>query len=138
MDTLMDTADSNQQRALQYVKDVEVGVAEDVLAAHYDPDAVQLEHPNRLVTQGARRGVPELLEGSRRGKQVVANQRYEVLTSVAQGDTVALEVNWSATLKVPVGSLKPGDTMRAAFALFLTYKDGRIISQRNFDCFEPF
>lgn len=58
--------------------------------------------------------------------------------AVASGNAVALEVDWSATLRVPVGSLAAGDTMRASFGVFLEYRDGKICAQRNYDCFEPF
>lgn len=32
----------------------------------------------------------------------------------------------------------PHDVMRASLAMFITLRDGRIASQRNYDCFEPF
>ena len=47
-------------------------------------------------------------------------------------------MDWSATLKVPVGSLPAGGTLRASFGVFLTFREGRILSQHNYDCFEPF
>jgi hypothetical protein len=40
--------------------------------------------------------------------------------------------------QVPIGKLVPGDTMRAEFGVFLSFRDDRICSQRNYDCFEPF
>jgi ketosteroid isomerase-like protein len=51
---------------------------------------------------------------------------------------VALEVRWSGTLAVPVGSFPAGGEMRARFAVFLDFRDGKIVAQRNYDCFEPF
>jgi ketosteroid isomerase-like protein len=41
-------------------------------------------------------------------------------------------------LGVPVGALTPGAEMRAHFAVFLDFRDGKIVRQRNYDCFEPF
>ena len=57
---------------------------------------------------------------------------------IEQGDQVAVEVIWTATLAVAVGTLAVGDAMRAHFGVFLTWRDGKIISQRNYDCFDPF
>jgi hypothetical protein len=37
-----------------------------------------------------------------------------------------------------IGQLQPGQEMRAHFAVFLEFRDGRIRRQRNYDCFEPF
>ena len=57
---------------------------------------------------------------------------------VASGQEVALEVLWVGVLAVDVGSLAIGDEMRANFGVFLTFRDGLIVRQRNYDCFEPF
>jgi len=51
---------------------------------------------------------------------------------------LVLEVTWRGRLAVPVGSLKPGDEMRARFAVIFEFRDGRIFRQRNYDCFDPF
>ena len=56
---------------------------------------------NRLVPNGARRGLKELREASERGRKVMTAQRYEVLNAITSGDTVALEVRWTGTLAVP-------------------------------------
>lgn len=55
----------------------------------------------------------------------------------ASCDTVALEVDWSARLRLAIASLAAGDEMRAAFAVFIPLRDGRIAKQHNYDCFEP-
>ena len=39
---------------------------------------------------------------------------------------------------VPVGSLPAGGHMRARFAVFIELRDGKIASQRNYDCFDPY
>lgn len=54
------------------------------------------------------------------------------------GDTVILECLWVGTLGVPIGALGVGGEMRAHFAVFLEFRDGKIVRQRNYDCFEPF
>ena len=35
-------------------------------------------------------------------------------------------------------SLAAGQDMRVSSAMFLELRDGRIVAQRNYDCFEPF
>ena len=66
------------------------------------------------------------------------SQRYDVQAAFATGDTVILEVIWAGRLSVPIGKLGVGDEMRARFAVFLEFADGKIRRQRNYDCFEPF
>ncbi|HKB34942.1 MAG TPA: nuclear transport factor 2 family protein, partial [Gemmataceae bacterium] len=78
-----------------------------------------------------------LLEAGERGKKAMRSQRYEILGAVAGGDTVALEVRWTGTLAVPLGSLPAGGEMRARFAMFFEFKGGKIWRVRNYDCFEP-
>jgi ketosteroid isomerase-like protein len=129
---------TNLDTARRYIRALEDGATGEALAIFFHPEVVQREYPNRLVPTGATRDLRALLEGAERGQKVMSAQRYEVRHAVEQGDTVALEVDWSGTLQVPVGALPAGGTMRASFAVFLTFRDGRILSQRNYDCFEPF
>jgi hypothetical protein len=51
---------------------------------------------------------------------------------------VAVEVTWTAELKVPLGRLRAGDVMTAHSGMFFRIAGGRIAEQHNFDCFEPF
>ncbi|MFY0569829.1 nuclear transport factor 2 family protein [Archangium lansingense] len=129
---------TNLDIARRYLRAIEQGATGEALAAFFHPEVTQQEYPNRLVPTGATRDLRALLEGAERGQKAVGSQRYEVRHTVAEGDHVALEVDWSATLKVPVGKLPAGGTMRATLAMFITFRDGLIVSQHNYDCFEPF
>jgi ketosteroid isomerase-like protein len=126
------------QIAKAYLRAIQEGEPFEVLSSFFAPDCVQEEFPNRLVPNGARRNLDDLRVAALRGNKVVERQRYEVLHSVAQDAFVALEVHWSARLLVPFGSLKAGDTLKARFAIFLSFQDGLIVRQHNYDCFDPF
>jgi ketosteroid isomerase-like protein len=121
----------------RYFAALEAGATGEVLAAFYAPEVVQEEFPNRLTPQGARRDLTAILDAAARGQRVMASQRYEILHAVADGDRVAVEFRWSGTLAVAVASLAAGAAMRGRFACFLEFRDGRIVAQRNYDCFEP-
>jgi ketosteroid isomerase-like protein len=109
-----------------------------VLAAFYDRDVVQEEFPNAFLPEGARRNRDALLEASRRGRAVMASQTFEILKAVASGGTVIVEASWTGVLAVPIGDKTPaGTVMRARFAQFFEFRDGKIIAQRNYDCFYP-
>src|SRR5262249_44427388 len=123
--------------AKSYLSAIEGGAVGDELAAFFSPDVVQEEFPNRLVPHGAGRDPAALLEGAVRGKQILQKQRYEVLNAVESGQTVALEVQWTGTLAIPLGSLFPGGEMRARFAVFIEFRGDKIVRQRNYDCFDP-
>jgi ketosteroid isomerase-like protein len=55
---------------------------------------------------------------------------------LAEGERVALEVEWTGTLAVPFGALPAGSQMKAYFAMFLEFREGKIVEQRNYDCSE--
>ncbi len=133
----MATEHPNLETTRRYLEAIERGADAAELAEFFDPDVVQEEFPNRLVPTGARRDRQGLLDAHERGKQVVSGQTFEVRNAVVDGDRVALEVFWSATLAAAVGSLPAGGTMRAHFAVFLEFREGKIVAQRNYDCFEP-
>lgn len=131
------TAEEYLTIARRYLAALENGATGDALAAFFAPDAVQEEFPNRLTPHGARRGVADLLAGAERGKEIMSRQFFTAINELTCGDTVALEVLWAGTLAVPLGSLPAGSELRARFALFLEFQDGKIIRQRNYDCFDP-
>ena len=123
--------------ARSYLEVIGRGAVGDELAAFFTDDVVQEEFPNRLVPGGARRGLAEILEGAERGQHVMRRQRFDLLHAVVDGDHLALEVQWTGTLAVPLGTLPTGAEMRARFAVFLEFSGGRIRRQRNYDCFDP-
>jgi len=128
---------ANLERARQYLAAIEAGDRDRALA-FYHPEVVQEELPNRLVPAGATRDLAALRDASVRGAQVMSVQRYEIRRAYAVADSVILEVLWVGTVAVPVGTLAVGHEMRAHFAVFLDFVDGRIYRQRNYDCFEAF
>lgn len=135
----MDARDTaNVDFVKRYLAAIGEGATGDALRAFFHDDVVQEEFPNRLMPEGARRGIAEILEGAIKGQRVVRNQRFDVRSTLVDGDRVAVEVDWSATLQVPLASTPAGGSLRARFAIFVELRDGRILSQRNYDCFDPF
>src|SRR5262245_31158382 len=123
--------------ARRYLAAIERGAGGDALAEFFTPDIVQYEFPNRLVPNGATRDLGAILDAAVRGQNVTSSQRFEILNVIEDGNRLALEVNWSATLAVAFGSIPIGGEMRARFGVFLDFRDGKIAAQRNYDCFDP-
>ncbi len=133
----MNETDPNVALAIRYLAALERGATGNALAEFFTPDVVQDEWPNRLSTQGVRRNLAGLLEAAARGRRVVTQQRFSLLHAVSSGNDVALEVQWTATLAVKVGTIPPGGRMHCRMAIFLEIRDGKIARQRNYDCFDP-
>ena len=128
----------NLEIARRYLAAIEGGDKEQDPFAFLAPDVVQTEYPNQFVPRGAERDLAAIREAATRGSRVLRSQRYEVNVAIAHGSEVALEVLWVGVLAVAVGALNVGDEMRAHFGVFLTFRDGFITRQRNYDCFDPF
>ncbi len=126
----------NIDTAVRYHEAVAGFATGDELARFFHPDAVHREWPNVLFPDGAVRDLPAVLAAAERGRRALDHQWFEVLTAVASGDLVALEVTWTGTLAVALGDLPAGHVLRAHIATFLEFRDGRILSQRNYDCYE--
>jgi ketosteroid isomerase-like protein len=132
------TEADNLALARRYLAALAQGATGEALEAFLHPDIVQQEFPSRLNPQGARSDRATMLARAERGARLLSAQRFELRRALAQGDSVALEVDWSGTLAVPLGSLPAGHELRARFAMFLQLEGGRIIAQNNYDCFEAF
>jgi ketosteroid isomerase-like protein len=131
------TETDNLALVRRYLAAVASGTTGGALAAFYAPEVVQEEFPNRLMANGARRDLPAILDAAVRGQAVMTAQTFELLNAVAQGDQVAAEIQWTGTLAIPFGALPAGGQMRARFAQFFELRAGRIVAQRNYDCFDP-
>lgn len=118
-----------------YLKAIE---ARKNVLAFYTDDIVQEEFPNALSPTGATRELADLKAAGKRGQNVMRSESYEIVSLLEAGDTVAAEIVWRGVLAVPLKSLKPGDAMKARFAVFFEFEGDRIRRQRNYDCFEPF
>jgi ketosteroid isomerase-like protein len=101
------------------------------IAPFFTADAEQHELPNRLNPNGQTSSLESLLDRVEKGRSLLSAQNYEILNIVASADAVAVEADWT-------GTLTNGTTMRAHFAIFFEFREGRIARQRNYDCFEPF
>ena len=110
-----------------YLRAIEEGAT---ICNFFTDDAVQEEFPNRLNPNGGRSDIVEMQARGERGRALVRWQRYDIVGAFESGDTVILEVNWSAAFNVAIASLALGDTMRARFAVFLEFEGtGSVVSE---------
>jgi ketosteroid isomerase-like protein len=66
----------------------------------------------------------------------MSRQIYKITRETSDQDRVALEVEWVGTLAAAFGTIPAGGQMKAFLAVFLDFRDGKIIKQRNYDCYE--
>lgn len=131
---MTDTADFVRR----YLTAVSDGATGPRLAAFFDPEVVQEKLPNRLNPAGVSRDLAGILDAAEAGKKAMRKQRFDVTALMAGGNRVAIEATWTGTLAAALGSVAAGAEIKARLAIFIEMKDGRILRQRNYDCFEPF
>lgn len=121
-----------------YLNALEEGKSWDELSVYYAETVEQIEYPNRLLDKGTTRNLTDLKEAFLRGKQVLLSQTYDIQKAYVVGNTVILETLWKARAAISICQTPPGEEMKAYFAQFIEFEDGKIIRQRTYDCFEPF
>jgi ketosteroid isomerase-like protein len=127
---------TNLDIARHYLKSIEAGDAESVLSL-FSLDASVEQLPNRIYPQGLRTSISEIPAAFDKGRKIFARQIYEITNTAVTGNLVALEALWTGTLAIPFGTLAAGSEMRCHSAMFLEFRNGKIIAQRNYDCFDP-
>jgi ketosteroid isomerase-like protein len=131
----MDTSHEQHLRNLYLA--IAGGATGDDLAAFFHPDAEQVEYPSLMRPQGHRRPLSEMVEGSERGLEIIRDQHYDVHTVIAAGDEVAVELTWTATVAADLGTLAAGTPLVAHVAAFYVFRDGLVLRQSSYDCYEP-
>jgi ketosteroid isomerase-like protein len=132
----MSGASENLATARQYLKAIESGTIGDEIEQLFSPEVIVEIFPSKFFPKGSRDDLAGIRAAAERGKKVMSSQKYEIRNEIASGDQVALEIDWTGTLSVPFQSIPAGGQMRAHFAAFFQFKDDKIISQRNYDCYE--
>ena len=127
---------TNLDTARRYLKAIEDGDANYVMSV-FTSDAVLEQLPNRIYPQGKRGDLKQAQEAFEQGRKILSRQTYEITKEVVTGNLVALEVLWTGTLAISFGTLTAGSQMRCHSAIFLEFREGKISSQRNYDCFDP-
>ena len=123
--------------AIDFIKTLQNRTSAEELLRFYHPDIEQIEFPNAVTKNKAIRSLNDLKAGAEKGKKVLQKEEYEVVKSYSFENTVIIEAIWTGILAIPLGNIPVGGTMKAYFAQFYEFKDGKIIKQRNYDCFDP-
>jgi ketosteroid isomerase-like protein len=133
----MSTPAQNLEAIRRYLGTLESGSFE-AISNLFTAEMTIEQMPNRVYPQGVQSRMRQMAEAFAKGRKLFAHQTYEIKSAVATVDAVAVEVFWTGTLAASFGGLSQGAQMCAHSAMFFEFKNGKIASQRNYDCFEPF
>ncbi len=124
--------------AKNYLKALKAGKTGKELAIFFHPDIIQIELPNRLNTKGVTSHFHQVIERAEKSKRLLKMQNYEIENAMVNDDVVALQIKWTGVMAVAIGTLGSGKSMNGYFAMFLQFKNGQIIKQTSYNCFDDF
>jgi ketosteroid isomerase-like protein len=135
----LDDSHSTEEIVRRYYAIVsDLSSSEDDLRSVLSPDVVVVEHPNALVRSGARRNLAETLDGFRRGKLVLSEQRFDVHEVLTDGDVAAARATWRGVIGIDAGPFRAGQALIAHVAAIIRVRRGLVIEHETFDCYEHF
>ena len=128
----------NLELAVRYIETVAdpSATAED-LSAFLDEGIVWREMPNRFAPRGRSSDYATGLANFVKGREYLPRQTYTIRRAVADGDTVALEVGWAGEVAKAIGPFPAGARLSAEVAIFLRFRDGKIVGQTDYPCYAP-
>jgi hypothetical protein len=65
----------------------------------------------------------------------MSQQMYKIIQGIAGLGQVALEDQWAGLSAVPLRSIRAISQIKAFFVVFREFREGKIIGQRNYDCY---
>lgn len=102
------------------------------------PQMEQIEFPNALNKSGQRSDRSQLISRMELGRKILRRQNFEITSQAEQGELAYIEAKWEGEMAVDAGPLKKGQVLSAHFCMAFEFREGKILRQRNYDCFEPF
>jgi hypothetical protein len=95
-----------------------------------------VEHPNLVNPRGQDRGCDDALVALayRAGCSRAPRSRSTITWS--WGIRVVTRATWTGTLAIDARPRAAGTALRAACPIHFTLRDGRIVLQENFDCYD--
>jgi ketosteroid isomerase-like protein len=109
----------------------------DELAALLEPAFRVVEHPNAVAPTGRMRDRAATLAAAGHARRLLSGTRFEVREHIVAGERVVTRVGWTGVLAIDAGAWPAGTEMRAECCMVFTVRDGRIVRQDTYDCYEP-
>ena len=96
-----------------------------------------VEHPNLVAPTGRMRDRAAAVAASGHARRLLSSNRFAVREHVVAGERVVTRVGWTGVLAIDAGTWPAGTEMRAECCMVFTVRDGRILRQETYDCYEP-
>ena len=128
---------SNLDLARQYLEALSSSLSPAEITRYFHKDATEEEFPNPFLPEGAARNLDGIVDARMVAQAHWTRQRFEMRGATSGGSQVAVEVLWVGTAAHHSEELIQGQTVEARLALFLKFRDRKIVRQRVYRSFEP-
>ena len=103
----------------------------------FDENIVWREMPNLFAPSGRVSDFATALASFGKGWEYLPKQTYTLRHAIASEDTVALEISWAGEVAKSIGPFSAGTRLSAQLATFLRFRNGKIVSQTDYPCYDP-
>ncbi|MET1086661.1 MAG: nuclear transport factor 2 family protein [Arthrobacter sp.] len=120
---------------LGFIRVLETGGGAAKLRPFLADSFVLVEAPHLLAPEGSTRTLSEVLAGADQSSDVVSDQAFAIRRTTCEGGRVAIEADWSATVRMDLRYWDRGEVIRARTSSVFEVRNGLIISQDSYDCY---
>lgn len=122
-------------RVLGFIRVLEAGGGAAEIRPYLADTFVLEEAPHLLAPEGSTRTLASVLAGADQSSEVVADQKFIIRRTTCEGGRVAVEADWSATVRMDLRYWDRGEAIRARTSSVFEVADGKIVSQDSYDCY---
>jgi ketosteroid isomerase-like protein len=117
-----------------YLTALSEGHGPEAIARFFSEDAIQELLPSPLNPRGARRSRTSIARAREKSLALFPAETNDLRGASGGGSKVALEVLWSGVAAADRPAFGRGQEVESHSAVFLEFRDGLIVRQRNYDC----
>lgn len=126
---------SPREHVLEFIRVLEAGGGAADIKPFLAESFVLTEAPHLLAPEGSTRTLAGVLAGADQSREVVTDQKFTIRRTTCEGNRVAVEADWSATVRMDLRYWDRGETIRARTSSVFELSDGLIVSQDSYDCY---
>jgi ketosteroid isomerase-like protein len=123
---------SNFDIARSFLNALNSGADVEEIASFYAEDAIQEEFPGRFRPSEAPRDLGAIKRARARSLALLRSEHYDLRGATGGGSQVAMEVHWTGIAGANCAPFVSGQKLEARSAVFLKFRDGLIVRQRNY------
>jgi hypothetical protein len=126
---------SPREHVLEFIRVLEAGGGAADIKPFLAESFVLTEAPHLLAPEGSTRTLAGVLAGADQSREVVTDQKFTIRRTTCEGNRVAVEADWSATVLMDLRYWDRGETIRARTSSVFELSEGLIVSQASYDCY---